>query len=285
MLAHKDDLWRDFALDGSSGLRHGHSRDIGSNPEQDLPRLSLIVIAKNEEASIGRCLRSAAFADEKVVVDNGSTDKTIEIARALGARVIETHDWPGFGPQKNRALKAASGDWVLSLDADEWLEEPLADEILAAIARDNRFDGYYIPRRSRFCGEVVRYCGWSPDYVLRLFRRGNGQFSNDKVHEHVDVAGRVGRLKQPIEHDSITDLADAEDKAERYALAAAEALRASGKTGGPFKAWLRGQGAFLRTYVWRLGVLDGKTGWQVAQYNRRYTTRKWKIVGGKAGEL
>ena len=285
MLPHKNDLGRDFLLDAGGGLRHGHSRDIGSNPEQELPRLSLIVIAKNEEASIGRCLRSAAFADEKVVVDNGSTDKTVEIARALGARVIETQDWPGFGPQKNRALAAASGDWILSLDADEWLEEPLAEEILAAVARSDRFDGYNIPRRSRFCGEIVRFCGWSPDYVLRLFRREKGQFSNDKVHEHVDVAGRVGRLKQPIEHESITDLADAEDKIERYAAAAAAALLAGRKTGGPLKAWLRGQGAFLRTYIWRLGILDGKTGWRVAQYNRRYTTRKWKIVGSGAGEL
>lgn len=243
-----------------------------------MPRLSLIVIAKNEEASIGRCLRSVAFADEMVVVDNGSTDKTVEIARTLGARVIEKPDWPGFGPQKNRALDAATGDWVLSLDADEWIEPPLADEIRAAIARADAADGYNIPRRSRFCGSIVRFCGWSPDYVLRLFRRERSRFSVDKVHEHVDVKGRVEKLRNPIEHDSITDLADAEDKIERYAAAAAAALKAKGKTSSPLKAWLRGMGAFLRTYIWRLGFLDGKTGWRVANYNRRYTEKKWRLI-------
>ncbi len=236
------------------------------------------MITKNEEASIGRCLRSAAFADEMVVVDNGSTDKTAEIARELGARVIDAPDWPGFGPQKNRALSAATGDWVLSLDADEWVEATLADEIRTAITLATAADGYNIPRRSRFCGQVVRFCGWSPDYVLRLFRRERGRFSDDKVHEHVEVEGRVERLKNSIEHDSITDLADAEDKIERYASAAATALKDKGKTAGPLKAWSRGLGAFLRTYILRLGFLDGKTGWQVADYNRRYTFEKWKRV-------
>lgn len=246
-----------------------------------MPRLSLIVITKNEEASIARCLRSAAFADEIVVVDSGSTDKTVEVARSLGARVIETKDWPGFGPQKNRALDAAAGDWVLSLDADEWIEPPLADEIRAVLARADAADaadGYMMPRRSRFCGKIVSHCGWSPDYVLRLFRRAGGRFTDDKVHEHVDVQGRVEKLKNPIEHDSITDLADAEDKIERYALAAAGALKAKGKSSSALKARVRGLSAFLRTYILRLGFLDGKTGWRVANYNRRYTFEKWRRV-------
>lgn len=240
------------------------------------------MITKNEEAAIGRCLRSTAFADEIVVVDNGSTDKTTEIARALGARVIEATDWPGFGPQKNRALDAAGGDWVLSLDADEWIEPPLADEIRSVIARADTADGYEMPRRSRFCGKIVRHCGWSPDYVLRLFRRERGRFSDDKVHEHVDVAGPLKRLKNPIEHDSITDLADAEDKIERYSKAAATQLIAKGKKSNLTKAWLRGLGAFLRTFILRLGFLDGKTGWMVANYNRRYTFKKWVNVAQRA---
>jgi glycosyltransferase involved in cell wall biosynthesis len=240
-----------------------------------VPRLSLIVITKNEEAAIERCLRSVAFADEIVVVDSGSTDKTVAIAQSLGARVIETPDWSGFGPQKNRALDNASGDWVLSLDADEWIETPLAEEIRTVIAQADAAGGYEISRRSRFCGRIVRYCGWSPDYVLRLFRREQGRFSNDKVHEHVEVAGPLMRLKNPIEHDSITDLADAEDKIERYSKAAAAQLIAKGKKSSYAKAWLRGLGAFLRTFVFRLGFLDGKTGWRVANYNRRYTFEKW----------
>ena len=240
-----------------------------------MPRLSLIVITKNEEAAIARCLRSANFADEIVVVDQGSTDKTAEIARTLGARVSVTPDWPGFGPQKNRALGHATGDWVLSLDADEWIEPALADEIRAAIARTDAADGYEIPRRSRFCGKIVRHGDWRGDRVLRLFRRGRGRFSDDHVHERVIVEGRIERLSSPLEHDSITDPADAADKIDRYATAAALQLAAEGKTSSAAKAALRGGAAFLRSYIFRLGFLDGRTGFQVADYNRRYTYEKW----------
>jgi glycosyltransferase involved in cell wall biosynthesis len=240
-----------------------------------VPRLSLIVITKNEEAAIARCLRSANFADEIVVVDHGSTDKTAEIARAQGARVSVTPDWPGFGPQKNRALGHATGDWVLSLDADEWIEPALADEIRSAIARADAADGYEIPRRSRFCGKIVRYGDWRGDRVLRLFRRGRGRFSDDHVHERVIVEGRIARLSSPLEHDSITDPADAADKIDRYATAAAAQLAAEGKTSSAAKAALRGGAAFLRSYIFRLGFLDGRTGLLVADYNRRYTYEKW----------
>jgi len=240
-----------------------------------VPRLSLIVISKNEEAAIARCLRSANFADEIVVVDHASTDKTVEIARALGARVIVTADWPGFGPQKNRALQEATGDWVLSLDADEWIEPALAAEIRAAIARADAADGYAIPRRSRFCGHIVRHGDWRGDRVLRLFRRARGRFSDDHVHERVIVEGRLARLSSPLEHDSITDPADAADKIERYATAAATQLAAEGRTSSLAKAALRGWAAFVRSYLLRLGFLDGLTGFRVADYNRRYTYEKW----------
>ena len=240
-----------------------------------MPRLSLIVITKNEEAAIARCLGSANFADEMVVVDHGSTDRTVEIARSLGAEVIVTTDWPGFGPQKGRALSRARGDWVLSLDADEWVEPALADEIRATITRVDAAEGYEIPRRSRFCGKIVRHGDWRGDRVLRLFQRGRGRFSEDKVHERVIVEGHVARLSAPLEHDSVTDLADAEDKIERYANAAAFQLLAEGKTSNIAKAALRGGAAFLRSYILRLGFLDGITGLQVANYNRRYTYQKW----------
>ena len=240
-----------------------------------MPRLSLIVITKNEEAAIARCLRSADFADEVIVVDHGSTDRTAEVARALGARVIVTPDWPGFGPQKNRALGHATGDWILSLDADEWIEPALAGEIRAAIVRPDAADGYEIPRRSRFCGRIVHHGDWRGDRVLRLFRRARGRFSDDKIHERVIVDGRLARLSAALEHDSITDAADAADKIDRYATAAAEQLAAERKTSSAAKAALRGGAAFLRSYFFRLGFLDGLTGLRVANYNRRYTYEKW----------
>ncbi len=240
-----------------------------------MPRLSLIVITRNEELLIERCLRSASFADEIVVVDSGSTDKTVQIARSLGAKIMETKDWPGFGPQKNRALDAATGDWVLSLDADEWIEPALAVEIQRAMNDPNAAEGYMIPRRSRFCGKVVAHCGWSPDYVLRLWKRGAGRFVDAKVHEHVKVGGRVDYLKQPIEHDAIADLDDARDKASRYATAAATEMIRKGERPTKLKAVIRAAGAFLRTYVWRAGFLDGVTGWRVARYNTDYTYQKY----------
>lgn len=243
-----------------------------------MPRLSLIVITRNEEASIGRCLRSAELADEIVVVDNQSTDKTAEIARSLGAKVIDAPDWPGFGRQKNRALDAATGEWVLSLDADEWIEPALAQAIRKAIADPNAPDGYELPRRSRFCGEVVNHSGWWPDYVTRLWRRGRGRFVDVPVHERVVVDGRVARLKEPIEHDAIADLADARDKATRYANAAAAESAAQGKRSSEAKALAHAAGAFLRTYVWRAGFLDGTTGLRVARYNADYTYQKWAKV-------
>lgn len=244
-------------------------------PGAILPTLTVIVIAKNEEAMIGRCLRSVDFADARIVLDSGSTDRTVEIAHACGARVETAADWPGFGPQKNRALALAKTDWVLSLDADEWLDADAAREVREAIGRGEA-EAYELPRRSRFCGRVVRHCGWSPDYVRRLFRRGKARFSDDLVHERLIVDGAVKRLKHPIEHDSIESWADAEDKIARYAQAAAQQMAARGRRGSRLSTFLHGWGAFVKTLVLRAGVLDGTTGWQVAEYNRRYAEAKWR---------
>jgi glycosyltransferase involved in cell wall biosynthesis len=246
-----------------------------------VPSLSLIVITKNEEAAIARCLGSAAFADEIIVVDSGSTDRTVEIARGLGARVVVTPDWPGFGAQKNRALDLARSDWVLSLDADEWIDPQYVAALRQAIADPAAPDAWRTSRRSRFCGRVVNHCGWSPDYVVRLFRRERARFSDDLVHEHLVVDGVTGKLGIRIDHDSIESWADAEDKIARYSLAAAQQMAARGRRASRRDAWLHGWGAFVKTLVLRAGFLDGATGWQVARYNRLYTEAKWR----RAAEL
>lgn len=242
------------------------------------------MITQNEEESIARCLQSVPLADEIVVVDSQSSDRTVEICKALGARVIETDDWPGFGPQKARALAAASGEWILSLDADEWIEKPLLEVLRAAISDANPADGYEIPRRSRFCGKIVKY-SWGSDYVLRLFRRKRGRFSDDKVHERIIVEGRVERLGFPIEHDTIVDLADAADKIDRYSEAAAIALAKAGCRSSHFSAVARSLYAFMRTLILRAGFLDGRTGWLIAEYNRRYTYKKWIRVARLTGKI
>lgn len=246
-----------------------------------MPSLSLIVITKNEEAAIARCLGSVAFADEIIVVDSGSTDRTVEIARGLGARVTVTPDWPGFGAQKNRALDLARSDWVLSLDADEWIDPQFIAGIRQAIADPAAPDAYRTSRRSRFCGRVVNHCGWSPDYVVRLFRRDLARFSDDLVHERLVVDGAVGKIDVLIDHDSIESWADAEDKIERYSIAAAQQIAARGRKSSALRALLHGWGAFFKTLVFRAGFLDGATGWQVARYNRLYTEAKWR----RAAEL
>ena len=163
-----------------------------------MPQLSAIVITKNEAANIGECLDSLAFCDERIVVDCGSTDATVEIAREKGARV-EFHEWRGFGPQKNYALSLATGTWVLSIDADERVTAELAAAIKAAIAEGGA-DAWEFPRLSNFCGRLIRHSGWYPDYVLRLFRRGKARFDDVIVHERVICAGVVKRLRPPLIH-------------------------------------------------------------------------------------
>jgi glycosyltransferase involved in cell wall biosynthesis len=244
-----------------------------------MPRLSLIVITKNEEASIERCLRSAAsLADEIVVVDSGSTDRTPEIVRAFGAKLLQPADWPGFGPQKQRAQEAASGDWVLSLDSDEWIEEGLAKEIEAVMRDPNAGAGYRMPRRNRFMGEIVRHGGWWPDYVLRLYRRERGRFNDNLVHESVVVEGEIGTLNHPIEHNTIVSPEDAQGKIERYSAIAAKELLARGRKSTALQARVRGAAAYLRSYVLQLGFLDGRTGRRVASYQSQYTYKKWARV-------
>jgi glycosyltransferase involved in cell wall biosynthesis len=247
--------------------------------ETDMPRLSLIVITKNEEASIGRCLQSAAgIADEIVVVDGASTDRTLEIAREYGARILEPKDWPGFGPQKQRAQNAASGDWILSLDSDEWIDDGLVREIRDVLNDPTPAAGYRMPRRNRFIGKIVRHGGWWPDHVLRLYRRDKGRFNDNLVHESVIVDGEVRTLKNPIEHNTIVSAEDAAGKVERYSSVAAEELLSRGRKSSTALAMLRGAAAYIRSFVLQLGFLDGRTGLRVARYQAAYTYKKWAKV-------
>jgi len=226
--------------------------------------LSVSVITKNEEAAIGRCLASVRWADELVVVDCGSTDRTLEICREHGAKVLVTADWPGFGPQKNRALANATGSWVLSLDADEWVSAELARSIRDAIARPGDVAGYELQRLSSFCGRFMRHSGWWPDPVVRLFQRGKARFSDDVVHERLLVEGAVGRLEGVLYHETLRDLDELLDKVNRYTSAGAQMQLERGEHGSVSKAVLRGLWAFLRAYVLRAGFLDGREGLMLA---------------------
>jgi glycosyltransferase involved in cell wall biosynthesis len=230
-----------------------------------VPRLSAIVITKNEAANIADCLDALAFCDERIVVDGGSSDETRSIARTKGARVV-CHDWRGFGPQKNHALSLANGDWVLSVDADERVSAELAAAIRTAL-ENSAVDAYEFPRLSSFCGRTMRHSGWYPDYVLRLFRREKARFNDVIVHERVICDGIVKRLVPPLIHHPVRRLEDALSRVDRYSTASAEALVGSNRKISFMTGIGHGLGSFLRTYVLQAGFLDGAEGFLLAVAN------------------
>ena len=232
--------------------------------------LSVIVITKNEAHNIAACLKSVAFADQVIVLDSSSSDDTRRIARGLGAQVSETVDWQGFGVQKNRALALADCDWVLSIDADERVTPALQAEIQRALANP-AWEVYDLPRLSSYCGQNIRHSGWYPDRVIRLFKRGTAVFSNGLVHERVITSRVVGHLDELLLHESFTSFEGVLDKANRYSTAGAQMLRARGKTSSVGKAVAHGLWAFLRTYLFRLGFLDGRMGLVLAISNAEGT--------------
>jgi glycosyltransferase involved in cell wall biosynthesis len=227
-----------------------------------MPTLSVILITRNEEANLEACLASLeGIAQQIVVVDTNSADRTLEIAQNHGALISQPSDWPGFGPQKNRALAIATGDWVLSLES----------EIRTAINHSAHVDCFAIPRLSWYCGRFIRHSGWSPDYVDRLFKRGTARFSDDLVHERLIPNGQVAKLKNPMLHYSFMNYSQVLQKLDRYSTASAEQAFAKGKTSSPLKAVLHGAWAFFRTYILRAGFLDGPQGFALAISNGQGT--------------
>jgi glycosyltransferase involved in cell wall biosynthesis len=230
-------------------------------------RLAAIVITKNEEAVIRRCLESVQWADEIILVDSGSVDRTVDIARALRARTVATPDWPGPGPQRNRAIDHATADWILALDADEWVTPELRDEILETVRAPGDYAGYRIPRLSSYCGRRMRHSGWWPDYVSRLFRRGRARFGGGIVHDHLVPDGRLGKLRNPLLHEAITDLDDMLTKLNSYSTWGAQALHERGRRAGLGTALGHGAWTFIKTYFIRAGFLDGREGFMLAVSN------------------
>lgn len=229
------------------------------------PTLTIVIAARNEAVNIGAAVASARFADQVLVLDSGSTDGTIEIARAAGATVVET-DWPGYGPQQNRGIDLAQSDWIFSLDADERITEPLAAEILAAIGHGEH-DGYDVPRRSLFVSRFMRHSGWWPDRTRRLVRSGKGRFTEHLIHANLRIEGSVGHLQEPMIHYSYRDLDSVIEKMNRYSAGSALDLFQRGRRATLGSAVRHGIWAFLRTYVIKLGILDGAEGFMVAVAN------------------
>jgi glycosyltransferase involved in cell wall biosynthesis len=233
------------------------------------PTLGIALITHNAAGRLAQCLEAVSFADDIVVLDGGSTDATVGIAQAHGARVIDAPDWPGFGPQKNRAIDALKTDWILSIDADEVVSIELAAAIVAAMNHP-RGEVYAVDRLSYFCGQWVRHSGWYPDWIPRLFTRDAARFSDDLVHERLVLArpdARVVKLEGKLMHYSYEDFEAVLRKLDAYSSAGARQRQAAGKRGSFGLAISRGAWAFVRTYFLRRGFLDGRAGFMIAVFN------------------
>lgn len=243
-----------------------------------MPKLSVIIITKNEAKNIHACLDSVAWADEIVVVDSNSTDATVAICREYGAKVYE-NDWPGFGAQKNRALGYACNEWVLSIDADERVTPELREEIETAIADPKGHVAFRMPRLSSFCGRFIRHSGWYPDYLARLFLRGSAVFSNDLVHERLVVNGTAGTMRHHLIHETFHDLESLQSKINQYSTAGARMLAEKNKSASIKKAVGSAIWAFLRSYLLRAGFLDGREGFMIGISTAEVTYYKYmKLV-------
>ena len=219
---------------------------------------SVVIITRNAATLLEACLESAAFADETLVVDSGSDDGTAELAAARGARVLR-QDWLGFGPQKQFAVGAAQYDWVLCLDADERVSEPLRASILAALAAPAAH-AYAMARCNRFLGRWLRHGEGYPDWSLRLFDRRHARWSDDPVHEKVLAGEPAARIAGDLLHDSAETLHSYLDKQNRYTSTQAEALFNAGQRADAVQLLLSPLLRFVKFYILRLGFLDGTPG-------------------------
>jgi len=238
-------------------------------------RVSAVVICWNEEADIAECLESVKWCDEIVVVDSESTDRTVEIARRYTDRVI-VRPWPGFVAQKNFALEQATGDWILSVDADERCTPGLPDEIKAALAgAADDVGGFSMKRHVWYMGRWINHGGWYPDRKVRLVRRGRARWTGTDPHDKLEADGRVEKLKGELVHFTYRDLNHQLQTMRNFSdVAAAEWVKA-GKKFCLFKAIFHPPLKFLECYVWKLGFLDGWPGFVIAAASAFYVRMKY----------
>jgi glycosyltransferase involved in cell wall biosynthesis len=244
-----------------------------------MKKISAVIISFNEERDIGRCLESVAgIADEILVLDSFSTDNTESICRNFGVR-FEQHEFDGYVSQKNRALRMASHDLVLSLDADEALSETARDEV-SRIKEEPEHDGYIFNRRNNFCGHWMRFTTWYPDRKIRLFDRRKAIWTGLDPHDHIrmDPGSRVSRLKGDILHWTVRTIAEQELKTEQFARISAKFYFDQGKKPVIGSALIHCVWRWYREYCLHFGFLDGKAGWQVARFSALYVWKKYHYL-------
>ncbi|UCE24618.1 MAG: glycosyltransferase family 2 protein [Candidatus Zixiibacteriota bacterium] len=228
-----------------------------------MSQVSAVIIARDEEKNIRRCLESVSWTDEIILVDSGSQDRTLEIAGEYGVKSFH-RPWNGYGTAKKEAVRRASGEWILSVDADEEVPPALRDEIKEITASDGSRHGYYISRKTMFLGRWIKHCGWYPDYVLRLFRRSYGDFNDAVVHEKVILDGEPGRLKNELLHYSYPTLEDYFRKFSWYTTLGADEAARKGVRAGWFDIAVKPALSFLSHYIVRQGFRDGIEGFMVS---------------------
>jgi glycosyltransferase involved in cell wall biosynthesis len=219
-------------------------------------KITALVPTLDEEENLRDCLASVAWADEIFVVDSGSADRTLEIAREFGARVVQ-HEYVNSAAQKNWAIPQAAHAWVLLVDADERVTPELRDEIRGILAREEKFDGYWIRRANHFLGRRMNHCGWETDKVIRLFHRDKGRYQEREVHAEIDLPGPLPILRHPLLHYSFRSFRQYWRKMQLYSDWGASQLHKEGKRSGWVSIGLRPPLRFLKMYVARLGFLDG----------------------------
>ncbi len=242
--------------------------------------VSVTIITRDEAANIEACLASVAWADEVLVVDCGSTDRTVEIAKTRGARVI-INEWPGYGAQKNFAASQASHDWILSVDADERVTAELAVEIRAQLSLNVMVAGFRIPRVTWHLGRWIRTTDWYPDYQLRLYDRRRARWKERRVHESVTADGAVGELMNDLQHYAYRDITHHHQTMDRYTTLAADDMFAAGRRAGFFDVALHPPAAFLRNYILRRGFMDGLPGFIISAMNAHYVFLKFSKLWAK----
>ena len=229
--------------------------------------LSVVIITKNEEIFIEDAIKSASFADEVLVLDSDSVDRTCEISKKMGAR-IEKHKWLGFGKQKNLAVNLSSNDWVFILDADERITSNLQRELISLL-KNPLSDGYLVPRLNRFFGKNIKTCGLYPDYSLRLFKKNKGKFNDVEVHESVQIDGKVSKMKNHMIHLAYNNVEEFINKQKYYS-------DLSNKKKNLLKAILSPCWTFFKIYILRRGFIDGWHGFIIAKVYAKYTF--WKYI-------
>ena len=239
-----------------------------------MPPVSVTLITHNEAAHVRAALESVAWADERIVVDSGSTDETVAIARDYATRV-EVRVWNGYADQKNYAATLARNDWILSLDADERVSLALGDEIGHTLRSEPSARGYRMPRVAHYLGQWIRCTDWWPDWQLRLYDRRAGQWDRVRVHESVRLNGEAGTLHGELLHYPYSGISDHLDTIDRYTTLAAREMQTQGRRASWGRIVVHPPLAFARNYVVRGGFRQGTPGLVVSLLNSYYVLLKF----------